>query len=1028
MTVAGDLLFKVVASFATDGLKKAYQEIRGGIRRRQAVDRVLSDETAQADDRLKRAIDDLSIVIGNTRGQLNETVAAFLREVERSAIPEALVKSVLTNAEPDKIFPAFDLIHQPFKDQVPFTSEVFFKAFYTAIKLSVEAEVKDPALLEFLQAQHSELAKQLADMAKALEASKLLPDPPNLKEISEARVRLARSLEVANRYLSVETVKGVKRCRIRQLVVPPRLSTSKKLEAKKATSQPKDAAYISYITFKSSVRRAVILGDPGGGKSTLTQLLSFDNSNSILLESNYPGRTEPSSLRFPLRIVLRSFDKRRQSSPGYSLLDHLVDQVKEVFDADVDHTSRMLRHFMTLGNAILIFDGLDEILEVDRRRETVSLIEQFTTVYAACPSIVTSRLVGYEDAPMNEDFSIYYLSTFNDEEVESFAQKFIKFVEGLKKPDAKEKSKKFLAQTNNIATDLRENPLMLGLMVYLFVYKGDVPANRPEIYKECATLMFEKWDQRRDIIFKIPVDFDLLDLFAFLASKIFGSAQTEDGVSREWITNQLRSFFEAWYVDKARALQAAKSLVEFITGRAWVMFEVGPNVYKFTHRTFLEYFFARHLLSSSPSVDELFRNQLLSHIVKLEWDVICHLALQTAVYRDSGKMMQATDTIVSALANSSLSDKEELGLLVFAATALDYLILPETRYCDLVNLIIGKTTKLGTHTGVAPYGVISAVIRNTKKRDNLVKGVIYSALLSALRSGSQGEHYFAMLAIAQSSMLGFMPHHRARILSPGSPLPAWVGARSNGDYFEELRNSAEKENFTRALSSPSEARAYIFSYGQKHLDLFRKHSWEIFSGPAEYPVLTEIPNLLLETLCTYANTDQSVRHWGREPAFAVNRDTKWELIRILAEDTIAGRARPVDVTTDDYRLHLDTLLNQVLGPIYTALVRGKKKDLEVRDRYTKLLVVAAIAIEQYGRTVQPRTKRKRRERLHFCFPEHISTALLGGIKDHPYGQIILDWNYGKRDFLQQANVDGDIGPSAGANQSNNQFGHLADDD
>ena len=74
---------------------------------------------------------------------------------------------------------------------------------------------------------------------------------------------------------------------------------------------------------------------------------------------------------------------------------------------------------------------------------------------------------------------------------------------------------------------------MLGLMVYLFIYRGDVPSNRPEIYKECATLMFEKWDQRREIIFNIPVDFDLLDLFSYLASKIFGSADTEDGVSRD---------------------------------------------------------------------------------------------------------------------------------------------------------------------------------------------------------------------------------------------------------------------------------------------------------------------------------------------------------------------------------------------------------------------------------------------------------------------------------------------------------------
>lgn len=269
--------------------------------------------------------------------------------------------------------------------------------------------------------------------------------------------------------------------------------------------------------------------------------------------------------------------------------------------------------------------------------------------------------------------------------------------------------------------------------------------------------MFAKWDQRRDIIFKIPVDFELLDLFAFLASKIFGSAQTEDGVSGEWITNQLRIFFEEWYVDKAKALQAAKALVEFITGRAWVMFEVGPNVYKFTHRTFLEYFFARHLLSSSHSVDQLFRDKLLTRIVKLEWDVVCHLALQTAVYRDSGKMMQATETIVSLINGSKLSDKEELGLLAFSATALDYLILPETRYRDLVRLIVSRTANLGTHAGVAPYAVITSAIRSSKRREALAKEVIYSSIQQAIRSKNIPEHYFAMLAIAKDAMPRLIP-------------------------------------------------------------------------------------------------------------------------------------------------------------------------------------------------------------------------------------------------------------------------------
>ena len=123
------------------------------------------------------------------------------------------------------------------------------------------------------------------------------------------------------------------------------------------------------------------------------------------------------------------------------------------------------------------------------------------------------------------------------------------------------------------------------------------------------------------------------------------------------------------------------------------MFEVGPNVYKFTHRTFLEYFLARHLLSSSESIDGLIRSELLEKVKHSQWDVIAHLALQTAVFRDAGKMLRAADTLSSILAEPRRSDKEQMAFLMFLAGALEYLLLPEGRYYDLVRETCEKAIK-----------------------------------------------------------------------------------------------------------------------------------------------------------------------------------------------------------------------------------------------------------------------------------------------------------------------------------------------
>jgi predicted NACHT family NTPase len=312
---------------------------------------------------------------------------------------------------------------------------------------------------------------------------------------------------------------------------------------------------------------------------------------------------------------------------------------------------------------ILIFDGLDEILDVEPRREIVTFIEQFADVYAACPVLVTSRFVGYQDAPMSDEFAIFGLTRFDTNEIETFAQRLIKQVGRLKVQEAKAKASQFIRQTDTVGQDLRENPLMLGLMVYIFMYRGDVPSNRPEIYKECATLMFEKWDQRRDIFVEIPTDFDLLDVFAYLASEIFGSAETEDGVSGEWLITTLRNFFEKWYLERPRAVKVARSLVTFITGRAWVMCEIGPKVFKFTHRTFLEYFFARYLISTSESVSDLIKSKLFDRVVYSQWDVIVHLALHAVVFRDVGKMNQAADTLLTISRSVTMPPQEELAFI-----------------------------------------------------------------------------------------------------------------------------------------------------------------------------------------------------------------------------------------------------------------------------------------------------------------------------------------------------------------------------
>jgi len=202
--------------------------------------------------------------------------------------------------------------------------------------------------------------------------------------------------------------------------------------------------------------------------------------------------------------------------------------------------------------------------------------------------------------------------------------------------------------------------------------------------------MFEKWDENRGIQPNIPRDFDLIDLFSVLASRIYGNAELEAGVSKEWLLNELTSYFATQYIERSKAFVAAKTVLEFITGRAWVMSDVGSDVYSFTHRTFLEFFYARHLEQGCETVRGLFR-VLLPHIKRQEWDVVCHLALQIKTSRNQPRTAQAMQVLRDSMKGLRGTRKDDIAISLFVARALEYLLGTEQDMTDLVRTIFSLT-------------------------------------------------------------------------------------------------------------------------------------------------------------------------------------------------------------------------------------------------------------------------------------------------------------------------------------------------
>lgn len=64
---------------------------------------------------------------------------------------------------------------------------------------------------------------------------------------------------------------------------------------------------------------------------------------------------------------------------------------------------------------MVIFDGLDELIDISLRRDVVQAVEGFAYRYPTVQIIVTSRRIGYEDAPLDPDlFPVAQLMELDD--------------------------------------------------------------------------------------------------------------------------------------------------------------------------------------------------------------------------------------------------------------------------------------------------------------------------------------------------------------------------------------------------------------------------------------------------------------------------------------------------------------------------------------------------------------------------------------------------------------------------------------
>jgi hypothetical protein len=445
-------------------------------------------------------------------------------------------------------------------------------------------------------------------------------------------------------------------------IAPPDFERKRKVPIKSLFVSPTVTAQVNPEShrvrdvwgLRDVIDRTVLLGDPGGGKSTASNLLAWQ------LASDADGLV-------PFVVVVRN-----SASQQRSITDQIESWLRSYYQCAPPRD--VVEGLFLSGRAVVIFDGLDELIDTSKRREMTERIELFCTRYPLTKVLVTSRRVGYEEAALDKAvFEVFELADFSDEKVEAYVTSWFTQVDGVDEETAHQLAESFVEESAAVE-DLRRNPLMLALMCIIYRGQNWIPRNRPDMYEHCAKLLFEKWDASRQIYVELKAKAYVDSAIKQLAYWMFMNSEAAQGVREGELVKEATTYLEPAFGSRPEAEQAAQEFIDFCRGRGWVLTDVGTTaegeaLFAFTHRTFMEYFAAYELTRRQDGPEKIAR-AILPHAASAEWEIVTELAVQISNKHSSG----GAERILTVLLNDRRhrSSASQLNISRFAIHCLNF--------------------------------------------------------------------------------------------------------------------------------------------------------------------------------------------------------------------------------------------------------------------------------------------------------------------------------------------------------------------
>jgi formylglycine-generating enzyme required for sulfatase activity len=371
--------------------------------------------------------------------------------------------------------------------------------------------------------------------------------------------------------------------------------------------------------------RMVLVGFPGTGKSTFVRYLALRMAQELCGQPRKLKSWKGKAL-LPVAVSLGSFaeslPKDAERGTATQVEDFLTSVLKS--DSSMADFAPSLLEVLGKEGGLFLFDGLDEVVNINLRPIIVEAIEAFVDRYSRNIEsyfLVTCRKYSYQDPRWQlTNWPKHELALLNDDQIEWFVNAWYDqhiLLDQSRAIEYNQKKRKLLAALHpndrRQLHDIARYPIILTVMAVVHA-NYELPDSRAQVYQRCVDLLLEKWnakrsimgqEQMRNLLAELNIARSRIDqalyVIAFEAHKgrdvgdASGGLVTErlvSGVMKEYLQDSQKVDIFLDYCQSANGLLMLQGIITPAGSSSSTPLR---KVYTFPHMTFEEYLAGRYL-------------------------------------------------------------------------------------------------------------------------------------------------------------------------------------------------------------------------------------------------------------------------------------------------------------------------------------------------------------------------------------------------------------------------------------------------